>query len=147
MCHAELVSASEDIIIVSMLKKLFNWRVMLGILVVIGFLMYKPEVIPDETWRSRVTDLRDQLLQQKPPDTAQVGQILNTSKEKVLGLYDKIQEDQKIPGLPEEVVVDEYVSKLTAEVKQIPNEQLKAVKRQFCQDVIDEATGAAIKSN
>ena len=69
----------------------------------------------------------------------------------VKGLYSKAQDyfiefaqNTKIPtkftGLPEEVVIDDVVSTFTQEVKDLPKNQVKRIKTQICQDVINEAT-------
>jgi hypothetical protein len=69
----------------------------------------------------------------------------------VKGLYTKAQdyfiefaENTNIPtkftGLPDEVVIDDVVATFTQEVKDLPKNQVKRIKTQICQDVIDDAT-------
>jgi hypothetical protein len=120
-----------------------SWRALLVVGLVVGLLIYRPETIPEGVWRYRAKYVHDQLQQQKPPDGQKLADMWQATREKVLGAYSSIQQDHKIPGLPEEVVVNDYVDVLTDKVKALPAKQLKQVKQSFCQDVIDEATGSA----
>ena len=69
-------------------------------------------------------------------------------------LYSKAQDyfiqfakNTKIPskftGLPEDMVVEEVVSSFSQEIKDLPNNQVKRIKTQICQDLIDEAASAS----
>lgn len=76
----------------------------------------------------------------------------------VAGIYTKasdyfhsVASNTKIPtqftGLPEEVVVEEVVDTFSKEVKNLPQTQVKRIKAQICQDVIDEAVATVSGSN
>lgn len=120
-----------------------KFKIGLVLLVVVGYGLWRPEAIPQPTLKSWAQAGRGWLEAQVPKDSSQLKAALGKAREQVLGAYSAIQKDQKIPGLPEEVVVNDYVDMLTDKVKALPAEQLREVKRSFCQDVIDEATGSA----
>ena len=128
-----------------MLRKLLDWRVLLVMAIIAGIIIYKPSLVPYPTLRSQAERLREAVLNQPPVNTRRVAETAENLRQQVLGLYNTAQKDQRIPGLPGQVVVDQYVGGLTNQIKALPDDQLKAVKRQFCQDVINEATAGAKK--
>jgi hypothetical protein len=123
-----------------MMRKLLDWRLFLVLAVIMGIIIYRPSLIPNAGLRVQAEKLRGIALNLPPLDSQRVAEAASGLRQQVLGLYDTAQKDKRIPGLPEQVAVDQYVGGLTNQIKALPDEQLKAVKRQFCQDVINEAT-------
>lgn len=74
------------------------------------------------------------------------GKIKDAAESAVQNIWSKVKQIEvptQVSGLPEEVVIDDVVNNLVDEVKQLPENQVKKVKIQFCQDVISEATASA----
>jgi hypothetical protein len=115
------------------------------LLMIVGALViiYKPEIINNGPIQAKIYDLRAQVFKMKKPDLESAKQVASATSQKVLGAYSVVQKENLIPGLPKEIVVDQVVNNLTDQVKKLPETELKQVKRAFCQDVIDEATGSA----
>jgi hypothetical protein len=126
-----------------LLELLKNWKFWLVVAVIGGFLVYKPEVVGNAAFTQQVNGLKTQINQKKPQNLSQLKTITDKAGEQVLGIYSQTKKDRRIPGLPQEIVVNQAVDDLTRQIKNIPAEQLKVVKREFCRDVIDEATGSA----
>jgi hypothetical protein len=127
-------------------KLLFNWKVWLVIFAAAGYVVYRPEIMGNQQISDQIISLKEKYLNQKPgqlPTLSSITQNAQSAKDRVLGAYSQIQEKNVIPGLPREVVVNDAVNQLTEQIKQLPAEELKQVKRNFCRDVIDEATSSA----
>ena len=125
-----------------MLRIIFNWKLWLLLAVVVGVVFFRPEIIPHPLAREKAMQLRDQFM---ATDSARYQQILgltDQAKNTAVTVAKNTELPSEMTGLPEEVVVEEYVSHLTDEVKKLPQNQLKQVKIEFCQDVIDEATAS-----
>lgn len=116
----------------------------LGLVLVIlgGIVVYKPELIRNPPLEARINSWKSRFNPQKI-EMQQILGITNEVKNTAQEWYRQAMKDQQIPGLPKEIVIDDYVNRLTEQVKALPKEQLMVVKKNFCQDVIDQATSSA----
>jgi hypothetical protein len=71
-----------------------------------------------------------------------LSQAMNKSKSYIEQAFRTIKIPKKISGTSEEIVVEDVVSNLSNELKQLPAEQVKKIKIELCQDVIEEAVQA-----
>lgn len=101
--------------------------------------LFRPQVIKDPATRSQVENLRDRVLQANDEAQQQALEVLEEGSEKVKGAADKASEiTEEITDTNPQEYVDEKVDQLTEEIKSIPEEQVKKIKLEFCQDVIED---------
>jgi hypothetical protein len=120
-------------------------KIIILVLLAGGFLIYRPETLNNSAFTQKVNELKSlvpsaRVSTAKVPSWSEVNNWGNHVRSQVLGAYTQIKKQDVIPGLPEEVVVDQALNGLTDQIKNLPKEQLKQVKIAFCQDVISEAT-------
>ena len=113
------------------------------LLVLVGYVVYNPGILRNPQIEAQINDLKSRFKQPKGVEMERVLGVTSEVKDAAVQWYQQTLKDQKIPGLPKEVTVAEYVNLLTEQVKALPQEQLLKVKRNFCQDVIDQATASA----
>jgi len=83
---------------------------------------------------------KEMILESAKNARTQISQILGTAtqiEEKLTG------EKEKLEGQGPEALIRQTVDDLTQRVKALPKEQVQKVKREFCSDVIKEATLAS----
>ncbi|OGY18648.1 MAG: hypothetical protein A2900_02675 [Candidatus Chisholmbacteria bacterium RIFCSPLOWO2_01_FULL_50_28] len=118
------------------LKKLFK-RMFWLTLAALGYFFLVPKIAP--SYAPAIDKNREMIIKAARNVQSQTAQIVSLATQigqEVLGSKAKL--DQKGP----ELLVKETVDDLTERVKALPKEQLGKVKREFCADVIDEATKA-----
>lgn len=130
-----------------MLKLIFSSPLGLILLVALAYALYNPAVIPDQKIREQVTKTRDELIANNPEAGKNVLGAMTATKDTVMRLVQNTKLPPELTGEKKEIVVDEYVTLLGEQLKQLPSEQLKRVKVSFCQDVIDEATKSGVMKN
>lgn len=122
-------------------KKIRRWLfrlALVGIGVAAGVLA-RPSLIQDPVKRAQVEDIRSQVLQANDEAQQKAMEVLGQSSEVVKQTVTTVSEVTKeVTNKDPQVVVQETVTKLTEEVKTLPQEQVKKIKLQFCQDVIGE---------
>jgi len=105
-----------------------------------AYAFYDPAIIPDEGIKGRVESLRSQALdlatqsQSKLP-TSLPQEIASSN------LLDKLPQGAILGE--QQIDVDTIFSSLTSKLKQLPQDQVKQIKRDFCSDLIYEATTSA----
>ena len=118
-------------------------KLVLILLVLGGLVVYNPGILKNPQIEAQINSWKQRFKQPKPIEMQRILGITNEVKNTAQQWYKEAMKDQKIPGLPKEIMVDEYVKKLTEQVKALPKEQLLVVKKNFCRDVIDVATQSA----
>jgi hypothetical protein len=126
-----------------MIKKILNPKLLIIIILIsIAYLAWsQPQQIPYPALRAQVEKYK------KPTATSSgISVTLDTpalvkqTQLVVSNLAKTIKIPTNVTGLPEEIVVEDVVNNLTAQVKKLPENQVKVIKTEFCQDVINEAT-------
>lgn len=118
-----------------------KFRLLILLMVGLGaFTWFKPDWLKNPDWINQANKIKGEISHR----VTQVNpsELWQESKSNVLGAYSNIQKENLIPGLPAEVVIDEAVDQLTQQVKDLPHQQVMKIKREFCRDVIDEATAS-----
>jgi hypothetical protein len=126
-----------------MIKLLFKAPILIIVLIAAGYVVYNPQVIPNESLRQSVTQAKEQMLGQNPETSSSVLGAFTQAKDSVVEWAQSTKLPPALTGQKQEIVVDEYVKGLTDQVKQLPADQLHRVKQQFCQDIVTEATKSA----
>jgi len=130
--------ASKKLISKKKIRRLFLRICLVALGLGIGIL-FRPQVIKDPNTRIQVENLRDRVLQANDEAQMQALEVLEESGEKVKGAADKAAEvAEEITNTDPQEYVEEKVDELTEEIKSIPEEQVKKIKLEFCQDVIEE---------
>ena len=117
--------------------------VMVGVLGAGVYLLSNPGAIENPKQREKVEAAREKLVESGSEGGDQLKVSIDSAKEYVKEAFETTKIPKNLTGGEEEIVVEELVNNLSEEVKQLPAEQVKKVKIQFCQDVINEATGSA----
>ena len=105
-----------------------------------ALVIWKPELFRQVPYGEQVLEYREQVLGATTSAQDLTGKLPQVE---INELVDKIKEI-KLPqnpftGEPKAVKVEELIMVLTQELKGLPAEKAKEVKRNFCQDVITEA--------
>jgi len=101
--------------------------------------LFRPQVIKDPVMRGQVEGLRDRVLQANDQVQDQALDALEEGSEKVKGAAEKASDiTQDLTDTDPQEYVEDKVEELTEEIKSIPEEQVKKIKLEFCQDVIEE---------
>jgi len=132
-----------------MLKKIFTAKTIIILAVVgLGYLAWtQPEQIPYPPLKSQVLGLKTaESSESASPIRLDTPKLFRSAQGLVRSLNKSVKIPTNLTGLPEEIVVDELVKKLGEQLITLPDSQIKQVKVEFCQDVIDEATSSATVS-
>lgn len=113
----------------------------LALLLGAGYVSYHPEVIPNEAVQQKVLGIRDEIRKPDSPITQFAGKVWQSMTKVFLDFAKNTKLPKKITGLPEEIVVEDVVKKLTEQVKQLPAKEAHKVKQNFCADIVAESTG------
>ncbi len=130
--------ASKKLISKKKIRRLFLRTCLLALGLGVGVL-FRPQVIKDPNTRLQVENLRDRVLQANDEAQMQALEALEDSGEKVKGVAEKAADiTEEVTNTDPQEYVEEKVDELTEEIKSIPEEQVKKIKLEFCQDVIEE---------
>jgi hypothetical protein len=117
-----------------MVRKLLIIGILVG-----AYLLYKnAEQLPNPFGEEQSLVTMVTLVKEKVPVEDSLGQVK--------GVWDQLVAGEVlaplISNIPEEIIVDETLAKLATELQHLPQSQVKRIKVEFCQDVINEATQA-----
>lgn len=107
----------------------------LVILIVAGYLIYNPAVIPNEQGKVKAEEVRSYLVGDGGEASGFLITVWNRLQEDFLRFAKNTKLPKNVTGLPEEIVVEEAVANLSRQVQNLPKEQLQKVKVEFCRDV------------
>lgn len=122
------------------LKKYFKRAVKLAILIAFYFLLL-PRLVPSmapqvENTKNTIVSSANQAKVMMSQAAGSTDQILKSLTQKT-----KLVDEEGA-----EALIEDTVENLTRQVKDLPKEQVKRVKREFCSDLIDEALMEASES-
>ena len=137
-------------------RRLKKRIIQLVLLAVVGgsvYLLVNPQIVADPVRRGQIEQVREKVMgasvgtesvnviSQDSDNGAQavISQAISKSKSYIDQAFRTIKIPKKISGTSEEIVVEDVVSNLSNELKQLPAEQVKKIKIELCQDVIEEA--------
>lgn len=112
---------------------------MLILLIAVSYLIYNPSVLGIQEIEKEIEGFKAMVLSSDSATTQQILGLTDAAKDGVISFTQNTKLPSEVTGLPEEVVVEDYVDQMKEEVKKLPEKQLHEVKKQFCQDVIQEA--------
>lgn len=115
------------------IRKFFRRALMLGIIVALYFWVL-PILVPNLA--PQVDQTKQTVISVASQAQEQISQILGTATSLTEEFTSKKGEIEEKGA---EALVQETVNDLTERVKELPREQVKKVKRQFCSDLIEES--------
>lgn len=109
-----------------------------GILVLL--VMLKPNWVQKIPYGQKAVDLRNQVLASQP----QLNGLVMSAEQVQWGSLLATIKEQKLPknpftGEPKEIKVEDLVTSMGDQLKQLPQDKAKAVKANFCADIVAEA--------
>lgn len=117
-------------------------RALLLTAAIIGYFYLLPIIMPG--YAPSVNQSKANLMSAAHQAQTQLNQVLGVATQLATQVVGKKGE---IESKGPEALVEEVVDDLTQRVKQLPGEQVRKVKRQFCADVIEEAILACEATN
>lgn len=119
------------------LKRNLTRAILISAAVAAGYVLMNPTVLGNSAREEQVTRVREQLLAVSSSTQDRIAGILGATT----SVVEEALKTTKIPKQltnQEEIVVDEVVKGFADEIKKLPAEQAKKVKRDFCADLIEE---------
>jgi hypothetical protein len=122
-------------------KKLISpFQFILILTILAAFYAYKnPSVLKALPFDTSKLNLPQSTASSSADLTATANNLYSKATDYFLQFADNTNLPTKFTDLPEEVIVDQVVDSFTAEVKNLPNKQVKRIKTQICEDIISEA--------
>lgn len=112
--------------------------VLVGVGIATG-VMVRPSLIEDPIKRAQVEQLRNQVLEANTQSQEKALQVLGQTAQTSQQVIEKVTRiTQEVTHQNPQQVVNTTITNITNEVKNLPQEQVKKVKLQFCQDVMQE---------
>lgn len=115
------------------------------LLILVAAGIYRPDLVPVPQVQGYFQQAHDWVLQRF--ESTEVSEEYSNDHGLVKGIQDSLiptirhmSVPSYVSGMPEEVIVDEYVSHLTGELAQLPAEQFERIQVAFCEDLLKEAT-------
>ncbi|MBI2009714.1 MAG: hypothetical protein HYS86_00910 [Candidatus Chisholmbacteria bacterium] len=120
---------------------------LVGVGVAAGVLA-RPSLIQDPAQRALVDELRNQVLTANEEGQKKALQVLGSSSETIKETVGKVSGvADEVTGTDPQVLVNEKVAIIKQEVKNLPQNQIKKIKLEFCQDVIKEEVELACQES
>lgn len=102
-------------------------------------ILARPSIISDPQQRSQVEEVRNQVLQANDNIQEKALETFDEGSGTVKGVIDKASDiTEDFSGTNPQEVVQQKVEAFSQEVKALPEKQIKKIKLEFCQDVIEE---------
>lgn len=129
------------------IRKLLLRVALVGVGVAAGILA-RPSLIQDPIQRAQVEHLREQVLEANDAGQKKALEVLGSSTDTIqetVGQVSGIADE--VTGTDPQVLVNEKVEVIKQEVKNLPQNQIKKIKLEFCQDVIKEEVALACQED
>lgn len=108
-------------------------RVLIILAIVLGYFVLLPQMLP--SYAPQIKNNEKQLIAAFQIIKKQLTQLLGTAIE----FTDRLASDtESLENIDPEEIVSQKVEELKEKVKELPKEQVKKIKRDFCSDVIEE---------
>ena len=121
-------------------KKIRRWLFRLVLIGLAGaaVVMAKPDLVQNPKQRAQVEQLRDHVLEANIEGQEKVLQVLGTSVQTAQGMVGKAsQVTYEVTRQDPQELINKTVVDITNQVKDLPSEQVKKIKLEFCRDVMD----------
>ena len=122
-------------------KKIRQWLVRLVLLGVAGggVVLAKPNLIKDAQKRAQVEQIRDQVLQANTEAQEKTLQVLGQSAATTEVVVERVREVTKeVTHEDPQQIVNQTVTNITNEIKDLPQEQVNKIKRDICEQIMVE---------
>lgn len=115
-------------------------RLIILVMVIVGLVLWQPGLVKSVPYGDKIIQFREQVLASQPA----IANIASAAGEIDWQALWATVKEQKLPQNPftgekKEIKVEELAGRLTNELRQIPQEQAKVIKTNFCADVVAEA--------
>ena len=102
-------------------------------------ILARPSLVQDPIKRAQVEGIRDQLLQANDVGQEKALQVLGETSGVAQDTLGKVSEiTREVTNTDPQVLIQEKVTLLKEEVKSLPEKEIKRIKLEFCQDVIED---------
>lgn len=129
------------------IRKLLFRVALVGVGVAAGILA-RPSLVQDPAQRARVEEVREQILNANEEGQEKAIKVLGESSERVKETIGKVSGIAgEVTNTDPQILVNEKVEIIKQEVKNLPQNQIKKIKLEFCQDVIKEEIALACQEN
>jgi len=122
-------------------RKIRRWlfRLSLVALAAAAVLMVKPDLVKDPTQRAQVEDIRTQVLQANTQGQEKALEILSQGSQVTGQLLGQATTAAKeLTHQDPQEIINTTITNLTNEVKDLPQEQVKKVKLQICEQILKD---------
>ena len=122
-------------------KKIRRWLVRLAVLGLGGatIVMAKPDLIPDPQKQAQVKQAREQVLQANTEAQEKALQVLGHSAATTQEVVGRVREvTYQVTNQDPQEIVNQTVTNITNEIKDLPQEQVKKIKVEICQEILKD---------
>ena len=122
-------------------KNIRRWLVRLVVLGLGGaaVVMAKPDLIPDPQKQAQIKQVREQVLQANTEVQGKALQILGDSATTTQEVVGRVREvTYQVTNQDPQEIVSEVVTNITNEIKDLPQEQVKKIKVEICQEILKD---------
>lgn len=113
----------------------------LGLVALAGgtVILARPALIRDTTKREQVEQVREQVLQANTQAQEKALQILGESTTTTKEVIERVREvTREVTNRDPQEIINQTVTNITQEVKDLPQEQVKKIKVQICKEILEE---------
>lgn len=121
--------------------KIKLWLVRLGLVGLAGgaVILARPALIKDMAKRQQVEQVREQVLQANTQAQEKALQVLGESTTTTKEVIERVREITKeVTNRDPQEIINQTVTSITQEVKDLPQEQVKKIKVQICREILEE---------
>ena len=122
-------------------KNIRRWLVRLVVLGLGGaaVVMAKPDLVPDPQKQAQIKQVREQVLQANTEVQGKALQILGDSATTTQEVVGRVREvTYQVTNQDPQEIVSEVVTNITNEIKDLPQEQVKKIKVEICQEILKD---------
>lgn len=122
-------------------KKIRRWVVRLALLGLAGagVVLAKPDLIKDAQKRAQVEQVRDRVLEANTEAQEKTLQVLGQSAATTEVVVERVREVTKeVTNQDPEQIVNQTVTNITNEIRDLPQEQVNKIKRDICEQIMVE---------
>ena len=101
--------------------------------------MLRPTVIQDPVKRQQVEQVREQVLQANTKAQEKALQVLGESTTTTKQVIERVREvTREVTNRDPQEIINQTVTNIAQEVKNLPQEQVKKIKVQICKEILEE---------
>jgi predicted translin family RNA/ssDNA-binding protein len=123
------------------MHKIKRWLVRLGLVALGGgiVILARPALIRDTAKREQVEQVREQVLQANTQAQEKALQVLGESTVTTKEVIERVREvTREVTNQDPQQIINQTVTNITQEIKDLPQEQVKKVKQEVCRQILEE---------